>query len=1004
MSRRSFLGSLLIMTCIVSTTAQAVVSTNTWTPAGNGVYTNQAKWSPAIVPDNNNGSGTNYVARIDGGLAGASAVVIEPGLNIELDRLIVSVGDTLTMSNSAQFTIAVGAAVTGTVVLASDGSYTPLSFIGTQSLLGTGQVLMGGTSPGGNYLLANSGTLTIGSGITIHGGGNINGDCANPLVNLGTITADNSNRELFVSCFVNQGRLAALNGGMLELSGNWGNTGVISNNAGFLYLGGTFTTAGVGGLKNIGGTNLLSGTLVNSNTTFTLNATTGSLFMNGGTIQGGTVNVSGGAQLLTQPFVTPGTLDGVTLNANLTVTNGASYLYVVDGLTNNAVITLASDGNFTAMHFTGPETLAGTGQILMGGSDPIGDFIYIAGSVTNGAAQTIHGGGNIYGDCANPLVNLGTITADNPGSPLYVSCFTNQGRVFAVGGAQLTLDGFVNTGTITVTGGGTLQLQGNWSNAGVISGNVSAISMGGTFTTANFISVKNIGGTNFLNGTLVNTNSTLALTATTGSLFMNGGTIQGGTVSATGGAQLLTQPSVPPGTLDGVTLNANLTVTNGVSYLYVVDGLTNNAVITLASDGPTSAMYFIGPETLAGTGQILMGGSNPIGNYIYTSGSVTNGAAQTIHGAGNISGDGANAQVNLGTISADNSIFALNVLNLVNQGSLSAINGGILSASTSLTNSGTVTINNSSTLQFLGGDYVQTAGNTVLNGGNLTPLDGSIVRIRGGSLTGSGFVDGIVTNGGTIAPGFSAGILTFTSNLTQTASGTLSFELGGYTQGTQYDFIVVSNSVRFAGNLAASFINNYSFIGTVTNGANFTVLKAGKNIVGAFANATNGASYVTTDGFATLTVRYSGTSLVLSNLVIRDSVGDSIPNWWRAAHFGSDGASTNSTSCAQCDPDGDGQSNLAEYLTGTDPTGSASAFRITSVAPTGNSIRITWTISSGKTNALQVTGGASGGSYATNGFSNLFIVTNTVGTVTNYVDVGGVTNFPARYYRVRLVP
>jgi hypothetical protein len=44
------------------------------------------------------------------------------------------------------------------------------------------------------------------------------------------------------------------------------------------------------------------------------------------------------------------------------------------------------------------------------------------------------------------------------------------------------------------------------------------------------------------------------------------------------------------------------------------------------------------------------------------------------------------------------------------------------------------------------------------------------------------------------------------------------------------------------------------------------------------------------------------------------------------------------------------------------------------------------------------------GSYSTNNFADIFAVTNTVGTVTNYLDVGGATNSPSRYYRVRLVP
>ena len=56
-----------------------------------------------------------------------------------------------------------------------------------------------------------------------------------------------------------------------------------------------------------------------------------------------------------------------------------------------------------------------------------------------------------------------------------------------------------------------------------------------------------------------------------------------------------------------------------------------------------------------------------------------------------------------------------------------------------------------------------------------------------------------------------------------------------------------------------------------------------------------------------------------------------------------------------------------------------------------------------KTNALQVAAGDMSGSFTDN-FFDIFTVTNTVGSVTNYLDLGAATNFPARYYRVRLVP
>ena len=58
-------------------------------------------------------------------------------------------------------------------------------------------------------------------------------------------------------------------------------------------------------------------------------------------------------------------------------------------------------------------------------------------------------------------------------------------------------------------------------------------------------------------------------------------------------------------------------------------------------------------------------------------------------------------------------------------------------------------------------------------------------------------------------------------------------------------------------------------------------------------------------------------SLVSNNTL--DSVGDGIPDWWRAQYFGGDGTATNSQSCATCDPDGDGIANLQEYQNGSNP-------------------------------------------------------------------------------------
>ena len=82
------------------------------------------------------------------------------------------------------------------------------------------------------------------------------------------------------------------------------------------------------------------------------------------------------------------------------------------------------------------------------------------------------------------------------------------------------------------------------------------------------------------------------------------------------------------------------------------------------------------------------------------------------------------------------------------------------------------------------------------------------------------------------------------------------------------------------------------------------------------------------------------------------------------------------------------------------------AFYITEVSRRANDVRISWVMRGGlNINVLQASAGGVDGSYSTNGFADIFAVTNSWdNTVTNYLDVGAATNSPARYYRVHLVP
>ncbi len=168
--------------------------------------------------------------------------------------------------------------------------------------------------------------------------------------------------------------------------------------------------------------------------------------------------------------------------------------------------------------------------------------------------------------------------------------------------------------------------------------------------------------------------------------------------------------------------------------------------------------------------------------------------------------------------------------------------------------------------------------------------------------------------------------------------------------------------------------------------------------------ATNIALYTyNTAGVYTVTEIVSGPGGSSTNTQVNYITVLSPFQAWQVQYFGS---TTNPAAAANADPLGKGMSNLDQFLAGINPTNPASAFRITSATQQGSDVVVTWTTAGGYTNVVQVNTGLPDGSYSTNfqDLSGLVIISGSGDAATNYLDAGGATNVPARYYRIRLQP
>lgn len=348
------------------------------------------------------------------------------------------------------------------------------------------------------------------------------------------------------------------------------------------------------------------------------------------------------------------------------------------------------------------------------------------------------------------------------------------------------------------------------------------------------------------NGTLVN--DTNLITIEQNGRMTNGGLIYNWnepTASASG-------PGPQGGTISnfGTLFNDNV-LNNGPGTLNNSGILTNYGTITdNVGDASTSPVLYGGvvnnEGTLTNGGTLNLGfsvlnngagaslfnlGSANIGKGFSNDGTLINfsGAAITISGGPSVNDAGGTLTNEMGGSMIVTGSFT-NAGTFNNNGNLtvnSMVNTGVTNNTGSLSANGTLFVEAGSVLNNVAGStFVQTAsGFTVVYG---TINSAPTMQIQGGSLLGTGTINGNVNNtGGVVTPGQlsiapAPGMLTINGNYTQGPNGTLAIELGEDKPG---DFSVLDVGGLATIDGTVDFIGPVGFGFTPEPGDDFTFLE-----------------------------------------------------------------------------------------------------------------------------------------------------------------------------------
>lgn len=516
------------------------------------------------------------------------------------------------------------------------------------SLISTGSPQFNGDFTNSGSVSVQAGTFGVGAGGALFNGGgegsfNVSGGVVTvngQLVNESQFTVSGGEVALNGPFSNGVSNDFTISGGTATFAGTFANAGLISLSSGLLNIATSFTFSQLGSFSRQGGTlRFTAGTLVGN---LALSTSTGSLEVAGGTLQSGTYSATGAAVLIPtnltlDRYALASDLDASTVSGVITVKGDLTLLGTTIKL-GNVAGTTSSILNFVGTDVFQHPVVGGTGTVTFGGSKSnlisnqlvkTPDYLladaqtveFDSGVLLNGVKGTIRstvaGGDYLFG---------GPIDLSNPGTVLFFDTpfSTTPDNHLTISGATVTFSGaFMTVGGVTLSSG--------------------LLNIATDFSFGNFVNFTRTGGTlRFIGGTYT---GLLQLTAATGNLEVNGGTLADGTYFTDGTPRLLptnvflnnftfaspliTGPN-QSATITGGTVSfsnvfnfATVTVTAGTLAIATDFSFANlgNLTVTAGATVVFGSVTFTGDLPLTnGTGSIVVDGTTLTGGTFTATG------------------------------------------------------------------------------------------------------------------------------------------------------------------------------------------------------------------------------------------------------------------------------------------------------------------------------------------------------------------------------------------------